>query len=159
TSSSRSSGAPLPGQTRGARRHWNGRVRRRHLRTTSSTAPWCASRPTPMCERRPRLSAEHAVHLAHHFDTPEQQHTAAQLGLWAFLLTEVMLFGAVLTAYAVYRSAHPAEFAAGSAQLSVALGGINTAVLLGSSLTVALAVRAAQLGRSSGAAAFLLLSI
>jgi cytochrome c oxidase subunit 3 len=105
------------------------------------------------------LSAEHSPHLAHHFDTLEQQHNAATLGMWAFLVTEVMLFGAVLTGYAIYRSAFPAEFVEGSRHLSVALGGINTAILLGSSLAMAFAVRSAQLGDRKFTVGFLLLTV
>lgn len=104
------------------------------------------------------MSTKHG-HLAHHFDTLEQQHDAATLGMWAFLVTEVMIFGAVLTAYAVYRASYSDAFAAASAHLKVGLGGGNTLILLGSSLTMALAVRAAQLGEGKKAAGFLLLTI
>ena len=105
------------------------------------------------------MSAEHHADLAHHFDSLGQQHDAARLGLWALLLTEVMLFGAVLTGYAVFRAAYPEEFVAGSNHLSIVLGGVNTAVLLGSSLTMALAVRAAQTGARRGTVVFLLATI
>ncbi len=84
------------------------------------------------------------VHVAHHFDDPQQQYTAAELGMWLFLATEVLFFGGVFCGYAVYRYWHPAAFAEGSHHLDVPLGAINTAVLLTSSLTMALAVRAAQ---------------
>ena len=83
--------------------------------------------------------------LAHHFDDPQQQHDTALLGMWAFLATEVMFFGGLFAAYTVYRSLHFAGFAAASRRLDVPLGAINTAILLTSSLTMALAVRAAQL--------------
>src|SRR5262245_39434682 len=79
--------------------------------------------------------------------------------MWTFLVTEVMIFGAVLAAYAVYRASYPHEFAAASRQLKVGLGGGNTLVLIGSSLSMALAVRAAQLGRGKAASNFLLLTI
>jgi cytochrome c oxidase subunit 3 len=106
------------------------------------------------------LSANtHHPDLAHHFDSLEQQHAAAALGMWVFLVTEVMIFGAVLAAYAVYRTAYPAEFEAASSRLKVALGGGNTLVLIGSSLAMAFAVRCAQLGESRRAANFLLLTI
>src|SRR5438132_11557400 len=98
-------------------------------------------------ERSQKLSVEHSGILAHHFDSLEQQHDAARLGMWTFLITEVMLFGAVLTGYALYRAAYPAEFAAGSARLSIVLGGLNTAILLSSSLSMALAVQSAQRGQ------------
>jgi cytochrome c oxidase subunit III len=85
--------------------------------------------------------------LAHHFDSLGQQHDAATLGMWAFLATEVLFFGGVLLAYAVYRNAYAAGFAAGSKQLLTWVGAANTAVLLSSSLTMALAVHFAQSGR------------
>jgi cytochrome c oxidase subunit 3 len=105
------------------------------------------------------LSAEHSSALAHHFDTPEQQRNAAELGMWAFLVTEIMLFGGVLSGYSIYRSAYPAEFEEGSRHLNVLLGGVNTAVLLGSSLAMALAVQAAQLGRTRASFVFQLLTV
>ena len=85
--------------------------------------------------------------LAHHFETFEQQSSAAALGMWAFLFQEVMFFGGLFTVYLVYRTLHPAAFLEGSAHLPVDLGTLNTAVLIGSSLTMALAVRCAQLAR------------
>jgi cytochrome c oxidase subunit 3 len=83
-------------------------------------------------------------HLAHHFDDAEQQFTAARLGMWAFLATEVLFFGGLFAGYTVYRFWYPDAFEEGSHRLDVWLGAINTAVLLTSSLTMALAVRAAQ---------------
>ncbi len=85
--------------------------------------------------------------LSHHFDDLEQQHESSSLGMWAFLATEVMFFGGLFAAYAVYRSIEPRAFIAASRHLDVALGGINTVVLLASSLCMALAVRASQLQR------------
>ena len=93
--------------------------------------------------------------LAHHFESLEQQQEAATLGMWAFLVQEVMFFGGLFTTYLVYRDLHPAAFVEGSAHLPIALGTFNTAVLIGSSLTMALAVRAAQLGRGRGTALFI----
>ena len=89
--------------------------------------------------------ADHAH--AHHFDDAEQQHEASTLGMWLFLVTEVMFFGGVFTVYVAYRSLYPEAFGHASHHLDVRLGTFNTAVLIGSSLTMALAVRAAQLGR------------
>jgi cytochrome c oxidase subunit III len=91
------------------------------------------------------VNATDGPELASHFDDPQQQHDSALLGMWAFLATELLFFGGLFLAYTVYRGQHFAAFAAASRKLSVALGGINTAVLLTSSLTMALAVRAAQL--------------
>ena len=84
--------------------------------------------------------------LAHHFDTLEEQREASSLGMWVFLVTEVMFFGGVFAAYGIYRHDFFDAFAAASHHLDIALGGINTAVLLTSSLTMVLAVNAAAAG-------------
>ena len=88
----------------------------------------------------------HAHHPAeqHHFDTMRQQKEAAVLGMWVFLLTEILFFGGLFLAYAIYRVLYFEAFAEASRRLSLFWGGLNTAVLIGSSLTMALAVRAAQ---------------
>jgi cytochrome c oxidase subunit 3 len=83
--------------------------------------------------------------LHHHFDDMEQQRDATALGMWTFMATEVMMFGALLFAYSLYRYLHHTEFLAGSHSLNFRLGFINTLVLLVSSLTMALAVHSAQL--------------
>jgi cytochrome c oxidase subunit 3 len=90
-------------------------------------------------------AAEHPA-LAEHFDTLEQQQEAVVLGMWVFLASEMLFFGGALAAYAVARWAYPLAFAHGSGHLVLGLGAANTVVLLGSSLTMALAVRAAQTG-------------
>jgi cytochrome c oxidase subunit 3 len=93
--------------------------------------------------------SEHAIpqhHVHHQFDDAAQQFTTSQLGMWAFLVTEIMFFGGLFAAYAVYRMLYPEAFAAASRHMDVTLGAINTAVLLGSSLTMVLAVRSSQLG-------------
>ena len=76
----------------------------------------------------------------------EQQQESATLGMWLFLVTEVMFFGGLFMAYLLYRVWYPAAWAEGSRELDILLGGVNTVVLIGSSLTMALAVRAAQTG-------------
>jgi len=91
--------------------------------------------------------AVHHPALAHQFDSLEQQKEASTLGMWVFLATEVLFFGGLFAAYAVYRGKYPGAFAAASHELDVTLGAINTAVLIASSLTMALAVHAAQLGQ------------
>jgi cytochrome c oxidase subunit III len=78
------------------------------------------------------------------FANINQQHEASRLAMWMFLLTEVMLFGALLTAYTVYRWLHPAAFADASRRLDAWLGTTNTLVLIASSLTMALAHQASQ---------------
>jgi cytochrome c oxidase subunit III len=85
--------------------------------------------------------------LRHHFADMDQQRDAASLGMWVFLATEIMFFGGMFCAYLIYRYWYYYEFAAGSRTLDLWLGTINTAVLICSSLTVALGVRAAQLGK------------
>jgi cytochrome c oxidase subunit 3 len=84
--------------------------------------------------------------VAHQFDDIEQQRAAGVLGMWIFLATEVLFFGGLFTAYAVFRWMSPPAFAAASRHLDIVLGTVNTGVLLTSSLTMALAVRAAQSG-------------
>ena len=93
------------------------------------------------------MSADARSVPAHHFDSPDQQREAATLGMWVFLVTEVMFFGGLFLAYVVYRWSFPHAFAAASRELDIVLGTTNTAVLIASSLTMALAVRSAQLGR------------
>ena len=90
--------------------------------------------------------ADHAHHpaLQHHFDTMAQQKEAAVIGMWLFLLTEILFFGGLFVAYMIYRVWYFDAFAEASRRLSIFWGGLNTAVLIGSSLTMALAVRAAQ---------------
>jgi cytochrome c oxidase subunit III len=89
----------------------------------------------------------HGPELRHHFAEVEQQRDASSLGMWLFLGTEIMFFGGMFCAYLVYRHWYFGDFAAASKTLDITLGTVNTAVLICSSLTVALAVRAAQLGQ------------
>lgn len=101
----------------------------------------------------------HSKALAHHFEDLEQQHEAAGLGMWLFLATEVMFFGGVFAAYTVYRGMYLPGFEVGSHHLNIKLGALNTIVLLCSSLTMALAVRAASLGKRSHLITFLVLTL
>ncbi len=103
--------------------------------------------------------AAHDPHLAHHFDTMEQQHEAVKLGMWLFLITEILLFGGLFVAYAIYRSMHPEVFRQASHLLDWKLGCFNTAVLIGSSLTMALAVRGAQLAQRKQQIIFLAITL
>src|SRR5437899_1133456 len=96
---------------------------------------------------------------AHQFDDIEQQHDASWIGMWVFLGTEVMFFGGMFTGYTLYRNAYPQAFASASNHLDIWLGTINTAVLICSSFTMALAVRSAQLGERKPIINFLLLTI
>ncbi|MEK6405641.1 MAG: cytochrome c oxidase subunit 3 family protein [Acidobacteriota bacterium] len=102
-------------------------------------------------------TATHAG-LAHHFDDLEQQREAGTLGMWAFLVTEVMFFGGLFLAYILYRSKYSVSFEAASAHLDWKLGGFNTIVLICSSLTMALAVYYAQTGSRRKLIAFLILT-
>jgi cytochrome c oxidase subunit III len=88
--------------------------------------------------------SEAASVLEHHFRDLEQQREAAELGMWIFLMTELLLFGGLFTAYAVYRSSFPQAFAEASRELSAPIGTINTVVLIVSSFGIALAVYGAQ---------------
>ena len=85
--------------------------------------------------------------LLHHFATEEQQRDASNLGMWIFLATEVMFFGGLFATYIIYRALYLPAFETGSRLLNVRFGAINTAVLIGSSLTMALAIHAAQAGK------------
>jgi cytochrome c oxidase subunit 3 len=104
-------------------------------------------------------AAEHPPYLAHHFSDIDQQNEAGTLGMWLFLVTEIMFFGGLFAAYAVYRSLWYEGFKAGSHLLNWKIGAMNTAVLIGSSLTMALAVRSAQTGRRKALIVFLLLTM
>jgi cytochrome c oxidase subunit III len=85
--------------------------------------------------------------LAHQFDDAGQQKEAATLGMWVFLVTEMLFFGGMFATYLVYRHMYPAAFTAASREMIVWAGTTNTFVLITSSLTMALAVHAAQLGQ------------
>jgi len=91
--------------------------------------------------------AELPPHRWHHFETAEQQFDSGKLGMWLFLATEILMFGGLFCAYAVYRGNYPELFQYGHQFLDKKLGGINTIVLICSSLTMAWGVRAAQLGQ------------
>jgi len=101
----------------------------------------------------------HELALRHHFADPEQQRQAASLGMWVFLATEIMFFGGMFCAYLIYRYWYFNEFAAGSRSLDITLGTVNTAVLICSSLTVAMGVRAAQMGKNKLLVVLLLLTL
>ncbi len=94
--------------------------------------------------------------LAHQFEDLEQQQAADTLGLWVFLVTEIMFFGGVFASYAIYRWLYLAAFESGSRILDIRLGATNTIVLLASSLTMALSVRSAQTGNRKALVWFLI---
>jgi cytochrome c oxidase subunit 3 len=102
---------------------------------------------------------DHPAHLAHHFDTEEQQFDAGKFGIWLFLVTEVLFFSGLFCAYSIWRAEHPEIFLYSHYYLSTMWGAINTGVLLVSSLTAAWAVRCAQLGNQRGTVMMLALTI
>jgi cytochrome c oxidase subunit III len=97
--------------------------------------------------------------LQHHFHSMEQQFEASTLGMWIFLVTEIMFFGGLFMAYIVYRTMYPTDWVAGSNHLNVPLGALNPTLLIASSLTMVLAVRAAQVGSRIGQVLNLALTI
>jgi cytochrome c oxidase subunit 3 len=97
--------------------------------------------------------------LREQFDTPEQQKEASTLGMWVFLVTEIMFFGGMFTAYTAYRAWYPHIFAVASSSLNAIIGAANTAVLLCSSFTMVMAVRAASMGARKALIIFLILTM
>src|SRR5919112_473927 len=85
--------------------------------------------------------------LQHHFENMEQQREAGTLGMWVFLVTEIMFFGGMFLAYTLYRSRYPAAFASASNHLDITLGALNTGVLILSTFTMAMAVYFTQVGK------------
>jgi cytochrome c oxidase subunit III len=97
--------------------------------------------------------------LQHHFENMEQQREASAIGMWVFLVTEIMFFGGMFLAYTLYRSTYPAAFASASNHLSLPLGTVNTGVLIFSSFTMALAVYSVQVGHRRNQIMYLVLTI
>lgn len=97
--------------------------------------------------------------LHHQFDSFAQQRESASLGMWVFIAQEIMFFGGLFLAYLIYRTHNQEVFHAASHTLDIGLGAFNTAVLIASSLTMALAVRAAQIDKRKATALFLVLTI
>jgi cytochrome c oxidase subunit 3 len=85
--------------------------------------------------------------LQHHFDSMGQQKEAATLGMWVFLVTELLFFGGLILAYTIYRWEYSRAFAHASLHMDITLGAVNTVVLICSSLTMAMAVHSAATGR------------
>lgn len=101
----------------------------------------------------------HPSHLAHHFSGVEQQKESAKLGMWIFLLTEVLLFGGLFCAYAIFRALNHDMFYNAHKFLDVELGMLNTYVLITSSVTMALAIRSVQIGNRKAAIINLVLTL
>jgi cytochrome c oxidase subunit 3 len=97
--------------------------------------------------------------VAHQFDDYEQQQEASTLGMWLFLATEILFFGGMFLGYAVYRALYPEVWGAASRHLDIVFGTTNTAVLLCSSLTMAMAVHEAQRGNRRLLVLFLVITM
>jgi cytochrome c oxidase subunit 3 len=102
---------------------------------------------------------DHPDFLGHHWESPKQQFEAGKFGMWLFLTTEVLLFGGLFCAYTVWRSNHPELFRYGSQFLDTFWGATNTAVLLISSMTMAMAVTYAARGKTKAVIICLLLTL
>jgi cytochrome c oxidase subunit III len=98
----------------------------------------------------------HPPGFAHQFEDMGQQREAGSLGMWVFLVTEIMFFGGLFATYIIYRNLYIDAFQIGSRLLNVHFGAVNTVVLIGSSLTMALAIHSAQVGKRTATVAYLL---
>jgi len=105
------------------------------------------------------VASTHPRELAHQFQTVEQQRETGRLGMWVFLVTEIMFFGGLFAGYAIYRNLYLSAFEYGSRLLEIKAGTTNTAVLIASSLTMALAVHSAQTGKRKALIFFLLITM
>ncbi len=101
----------------------------------------------------------HPAYLQHHFSHPDQQYESSKLGMWLFLLTEVLMFGGLFCAYAVFRAWHPEMFYHAHKMLDVTMGSINTVVLITSSLTIALAIYSIQNNRQKDTVRYLIFTL
>jgi cytochrome c oxidase subunit III len=101
----------------------------------------------------------HPLALREQFDTVDQQRDASTLGMWIFLITEVMFFGGMFLAYSIYRTKFPEVFAVASTSLNVYIGATNTVVLLCSSFTMVMAVRASALGKQKAIVGWLIFTL
>lgn len=104
-------------------------------------------------------STTRPAHLQHHFVDSDQQFDSAKLGMWVFLVTEILFFGGLFAAYVIYRSWYPDLYIQASELLNTTWGAVNTAVLIGSSLTVAMAIRSAQTNDNRGVYLNLLITL
>jgi cytochrome c oxidase subunit 3 len=104
-------------------------------------------------------STQTGSHLAHHFVDSEQQFDSAKFGMWVFLVTEILFFGGLFVAYIIYRAWNPDLYFLAAKELDTVMGGVNTLVLIGSSLTMALAIRSAQLNQQRNIITYLLITI
>jgi cytochrome c oxidase subunit III len=103
-------------------------------------------------------ASTHSPVLKHHFDNLEQQHSAERLGMWMFLVTEVLFFSGLFVSYTIYRHLNPNEFGFASSHLILWIAAVNTVLLITSSLTATMAIRAAQLGQKANLIRYLLVT-
>jgi cytochrome c oxidase subunit 3 len=104
-------------------------------------------------------SISHSSHLEHHFSDVEQQRESAKMGMWVFLVTEILLFGGLFVAYGIFRAWYPEMFYNAHKFLDVYLGTFNTVVLITSSLTMALAIRSIQINNRNQTIGYLVLTL
>ncbi|HEX4750610.1 MAG TPA: cytochrome c oxidase subunit 3 [Bryobacteraceae bacterium] len=107
----------------------------------------------------PTLSGTALLELREHFENPEQQRETASIGMWVFLITEVMMFGALFTGFTVYRLSNPAAFDEGSKEMTIVLGAVNTALLILSSFTMSLGTYFCSIGKTRLLSYFLILTM
>ena len=100
----------------------------------------------------------HQHKVASHFDSASQEFESAKLGMWLFIVQEILFFSALFVAYTVFRYLHPKMFIEAAAHLSWVLGSVNTLVLLFSSFTMAMAIRSAMVGRKEATRLFLIIT-
>lgn len=96
---------------------------------------------------------------AHHFESAEQEYLAGKQGIWLFLCTEILMFGGLFVAYAIYKTIYPEVFVAGSKFVDWRMGATNTVVLLLSSWTMAMAIHSIQVNKISAAGKYLMATI
>jgi cytochrome c oxidase subunit 3 len=104
-------------------------------------------------------NTDHSHHFAHHFESAEHEYASSKQGIWLFLVTEILMFGGLFVAFAIYHSMYPEVFVAGSKFVDWRLGATNTVVLITSSLTMALGIYYIQMGRPKMAAANLVFTL
>lgn len=104
-------------------------------------------------------SGTHPTHVQHHFVDSDQQFGAAKMGMWVFIVNEILFFGGLFCAYIVFRAWYPDLFQQAALQLNTFWGAVNTVVLIGSSITVAMAIRSAQKNQIRGLRINLLITI
>ena len=88
---------------------------------------------------------------AHHFDSAEQEYQTSKFGVWIFMVTEILMFGGLFVAFAIFNNLYPEVFEEGAKFLDWKLGAVNTVVLLTSSLTMALGIHYIQTDKRDAA--------